>query len=139
MIKCIGHVGISTPDIARLTDFYVNQMGCESLGEAEWPIGTDKIDTVIGLRGSSAKSAMLRLGDVCIELFEFNSPTPATKPNDYPASDHGISHFCFIVEDIQAEYARLSATGMSFHSEPKSLCARPGREHHRTGSAGWCR
>jgi catechol 2,3-dioxygenase-like lactoylglutathione lyase family enzyme len=62
---------------------------------------------------------MLRLGEVCIELFEFKSPTPATKPNDYPASDHGISHFCFIVEDLNAEYTRLSATGMRFHSQPK--------------------
>jgi len=121
MMKAVGHIGISTPNLKRLMDFYIKQMGCVEIGQLEWPVGTDRVDKVVGLRGSSAKNSMVRLGDVCIEFFEFAAPKPKTKPKDYPANDHGISHFCFLVEDIHAEYDRLSAVGVPFNTEPQKF------------------
>jgi predicted enzyme related to lactoylglutathione lyase len=38
-----------------------------------------------------------------------------------PESDHGITHVCLQVTGIDAEYARLRAAGMQFHSPPQSV------------------
>ena len=46
--------------------------------------------------------------------------------------DHGITHLCLQVEDIDGEYERLKAAGMTFHCAPqkagKGLRATYGRD-----------
>ena len=37
--------------------------------------------------------------------------------------DHGITHLCLDVSDIDAEYARLKGAGMRFHCPPQDLGA----------------
>jgi catechol 2,3-dioxygenase-like lactoylglutathione lyase family enzyme len=37
--------------------------------------------------------------------------------------DHGITHLCLDVEDLDAEYERLLAAGMTFNSPPQDLGA----------------
>ena len=61
---------------------------------------------------------MLQAGNAYLELFQYESPqgTPAD-PERNPAS-HGYTHFCIDVTDIDAEYARLSESGMTFHGPP---------------------
>ncbi len=36
-------------------------------------------------------------------------------------ADHGLAHFCLQVTDIEAEYERLRAAGMTFHAPPQQL------------------
>ena len=36
-------------------------------------------------------------------------------------NDHGYTHFCLDVQDIEAEYQRLSSHGMVFNCEPPDL------------------
>jgi catechol 2,3-dioxygenase-like lactoylglutathione lyase family enzyme len=71
-----------------------------------------------GLRGSAARAVMLRLGDSYLEIFEYASPEPAPLDPDRPVCDHGITHVCLQVEDLHAEYGRMKAAGMRFHSDP---------------------
>jgi len=119
MIRGIHHVAICTPDLDRLAAFYTDVMGFETVMSTSWrdrPI----IDRMIGLTDSAARQVMLRAGNAHLELFQYEAPvgSPAD-PERNPAS-HGYTHFCVDVVDIDAEYERLSANGMSFHSPPPS-------------------
>ena len=117
MIRGIHHVAISTPDLDRLVTFYVDVVGFEQVMSTEWsdrPI----IDRIIGLNGSAARQIMLKAGNAYLELFEYSSPIPRGADPTRSPSDHGYTHFCLDVTDIDAEHERLMAGGMTFHSPP---------------------
>jgi len=118
MIRGIHHVAISTPNLQRIVDFYTNVIGAEQVYDGGWEAGSDVIDTIVGLKKSHAKQAMLRLGNAYLEFFEY--VTPAGKPKDpaYGVNDHGYTHFCLDVQDIDAEYQRLLAAGVAFNCPP---------------------
>jgi len=73
------------------------------------------------LVGSAARAAMLRAGNAHIELFQYVAPEPRPADPKRPVCDHGITHICIDVVDVDAEYARLAAAGMSFHCPPQDL------------------
>jgi catechol 2,3-dioxygenase-like lactoylglutathione lyase family enzyme len=123
MIKGIHHTAISTGDFERALAFYRDLLGFEMVSELNWPAGVELADTITGLEGSAARSVMLRASNSSIELFEFASP--AARPGDArrPVCDHGITHIALEVDDIDVEYERLKAAGMSFHCPPQDLGA----------------
>lgn len=121
MIRGIHHVAVSTGDLDRLVAFYTNLFGFEIVMQTGWD-DQPAIDEIVGLERSSARQVMLSAGNAFIELFEYATPQgrqPA--PGDRTAADHGYTHFCIDVTDIDAEYARLSAAGMEFHCPPPTL------------------
>ncbi len=113
MIRGIHHIAISTPDLDRLTDFYVSALDAETVMETGWS-DNPRVDSMIDLPGSAARQRMLCVGNVHLELFEYTAPTPVAKDPAYPPSDHGYTHLCFDVVDIDDEFDRLVALGMSF-------------------------
>ncbi len=121
MIRGIHHVAISTPDLDRLLGFYRDLLGFEQVMETEWPKGTTQIDKVLGLTDSSGRQAMLKAGNACIEVFEFDSPEPAPMDPQRPVSDHGHTHLCLDVVDIQSVYDKLVAAGTEFHAPPQDF------------------
>ena len=121
MIKGIHHTAISTGDFERALAFYRDLLGLEMVSELNWPAGVELADTITGLEGSAARSVMLRASNSSIELFEFSSPAPKRGDPSRPVCDHGITHIAFEVDDIDAEYERLKAAGMSFHCPPQDL------------------
>ena len=121
MIAGIHHVAISTPDADRLLAFYRDVLGFEEVMDFTWPPGTDAADRITALDGSSARQIMLRKGASCLELFQFHAPEPAPGDPRRPVCDHGITHLCLEVDDIDAEYARLRDAGMEFHCGPQEL------------------
>jgi catechol 2,3-dioxygenase-like lactoylglutathione lyase family enzyme len=123
MIHGIHHTAISTPDLERALVFYRDLLGADVVTDFEWPAGMEVADQILGLRGSSARAVMLRLGNAMIELFEFSSPTPASGDPERPVCNHGITHLCLDVSDVDAEYERLRAAGMRFHCPPQDLGA----------------
>ncbi|MEQ8234073.1 MAG: VOC family protein [Gammaproteobacteria bacterium] len=121
MIHGINHVAISTGDIERLRAFYVDQLGFEEVFRLNWEVGHRELDNITGLTDSSARIVMLRCGNACIELFEYHTPPPRPGDPARPVCDHGITHLCLQVTDIEAEHARLEAAGMRFHCPPQAL------------------
>ena len=73
------------------------------------------------LEKSAARQVMLKSGNAYLEIFEFRSPPPHPADPERPVNDHGYTHFCVDVTDIDAEYERLSAAGMQFHCPPPRL------------------
>jgi len=112
----IHHTAISTPNLPRLVAFYEQLFGYEVVREFAWPRGVAMINGVIGLPDCAAKAVMLRRGDSMLELFEYSHPEPRRQLENRPASDHGFTHVCFIVDDVEKEQARCEAAGMRFHS-----------------------
>ncbi|BAN01671.1 VOC family protein [Ilumatobacter coccineus] len=117
MIRGIHHVAISTPDIDRLAAFYRDGLGFEEVMSTSWA-DRPMIDQLINVPGSAARQLMLRAANCYIELFEYSAPTPVPQDPAYPPSNHGITHFCFDIVDIDAEYERLTGLGMTFHRAP---------------------
>lgn len=121
MIRGIHHAAISTPDLDRLAAFYTEVIGFERVMSTSWrdqPV----IDRMIGLSGSAARQVMLRAGNAYLELFEYQAPEGRRADPARTPADHGYTHICLDVVDIDAEHARLAATGMTFHGPP------PGRD-----------
>lgn len=121
MIHGINHVAISTPDIERLSRFYRELLGFEEVFTLDWDVGHRELDRITGLHDSSARIVMLRCGNACVELFEYHTPAPRPGDKERPVCDHGITHLCLQVSDIDSEYARLAAAGMTFHCAPQAL------------------
>ena len=123
MIRGIHHTAISTPDFDRALAFYKDLLGLEVAFEFAWPPGTAEADNITGLKDSSARAIMLKAGNAFVELFQYVAPEP--KPGDplRPVCDHGITHICLDVTDVDGEYERLKAAGMTFHCPPQDIGA----------------
>ena len=118
MIRGIHHVGIHVRDLDRMIRFYQDAFGFEVVGEPFSWANDDTLDKIIDVPGSAARGAMMRAGNCHVELFQFSAPEPeSTRP--LRPYDKGYTHFCIDVTDIEEEYKRLTALGMTFgHPEP---------------------
>lgn len=119
MIKGMNHVGISVSSLDRSIEFYRDLLGMKVVVRSMF--GGDKYEAVLGLKGARGEAALLRLGDIQVELFQFESPAPKPGNRTRPVCDHGITHFCLQVTDLRGEYERLSAAGVVFHCPPQEF------------------
>jgi catechol 2,3-dioxygenase-like lactoylglutathione lyase family enzyme len=118
MIHGLHHCAIATDNIERLVEFYCGAFGFQQVNEGRWDIGNQVLDSIVGLKDTAARYAMLRAGHCFLELFQYSSPTPAPGDPRRRACDPGLTHLCLSVTDIDAEFERLSALGMHFHAPP---------------------
>jgi catechol 2,3-dioxygenase-like lactoylglutathione lyase family enzyme len=114
-------VAVSTPDADRLIAFYRDQLGLSVVVDQSWSAGVQSADVLLGLDGSAGRQVLLRLGNAYLELFEFASPAGRAGDPARPVCDHGYTHFCLDVVDVDEVYSRLSAAGVRFHSPPIDL------------------
>ena len=117
MIIGIHHACLSTPDLERLRAFYCDLFGLEEVMRFGWERGNELTDRIVGLEESEAEFVYLSSGNGYIELFQYAHPTPKPRDPEWRVLDYGISHICFEVTDIHAEFARLSAAGMRFQND----------------------
>lgn len=117
MIKGIHHTGISTPDIDRLMEFYCGLLGFEFVTELNWTPAPE-VDQVMDAKDVAGRAVMLRAGNAYLELLQFSSPPPKAREGKRSLIDHGISHFCINVENLDFEVERLSAKGVKFNAPP---------------------
>jgi catechol 2,3-dioxygenase-like lactoylglutathione lyase family enzyme len=118
VIRGIHHTAISTPDLPRAMRFYRDLLGFEQVMDFRWPTGTENMNRTQRLPDSAGHVVMLRAGNCMIELFQYETPVAEGADESRRLCDHGITHFCLDVDDIDGEYARLSAGGMEFHCPP---------------------
>ena len=118
MIHGIHHCAIATHDIERLARFYCDALGFVKVSDGHWDVGNKLLDAIVGLDDTASRYAMLRAGPCFLEFFQYSSPTPGPGDPARRACDPGLTHLCLSVSDIDAEYERLSALGMRFHTAP---------------------
>jgi catechol 2,3-dioxygenase-like lactoylglutathione lyase family enzyme len=104
-----------------MISFYRDQLGFELVLDRPWAQGEGVADAVLGLERSSGRQALLRTGNAYLELFEFASPEPRPGDPDRPVCDHGYTHLCIDVDDLDEAYDQLTAAGVRFHSPPQDL------------------
>lgn len=121
MIRGIHHIALSIKDMDRSLAFYRDLLGLEVAMDKSWENAGETGDKILHVKGTAARQVMLKCGDVMVELFQFNRPEPAPMAEDRPVIDRGITHLCFDVKDVDAEYERLSKAGVIFHCEPQNL------------------
>ncbi len=113
MIVGVHHVAINTANFDRMQKFYKDAFGFEPCrDEFNWndlPV----IDYCIDVKGSAARSTMLRCRNVYIELFEYSAPPPeSTRP--LRPYDRGYTHLCFESNDMARDIEHLKSCGMDF-------------------------
>ena len=119
MILGVNHVALSVPDFDKAVEFYCTNLGFEKVFESGWErTDEDMPSRILGVKGTSARVGHLRQANLLIELFEFVSPDVELQDPNRPVVNHGYTHICFAVTDIQAEYKRLSEAGVRWHCEP---------------------
>ena len=70
MIEDIDHAALSVPNLERALAFYCDVLGFRVEVRSDWGAGTELSDSVLGQKDTAAKSALLRVGNSRIELFE---------------------------------------------------------------------
>lgn len=110
------HVGISTLDLDRLVAFYTETFGFEEVAGFAWEPGLDDVDAALALKDSSGNMAMLRLGNVHLEVFEFFSPRAEAVDPARPITGVGINHLCLLVDDIDPVVRHLGDRGVAVHT-----------------------
>jgi catechol 2,3-dioxygenase-like lactoylglutathione lyase family enzyme len=123
MVRGVHHVAMSTPDLDRLVSFYRDVVGFDEVVlDFAWDAENVEGPRVMRTGGPSVgRAVMLRAGNAFLELFEFERPVPRPADPGRPVVDHGITHFCIDVDDVEAEYTRLSAAGVEFHCAPQPM------------------
>jgi catechol 2,3-dioxygenase-like lactoylglutathione lyase family enzyme len=113
----IHHTGFTVSDLDRSVAFYRDVIGCEVIAAQEKEGGY--LAEIVGYPDAHVRMAHLRGpdGGHVIELFEYVSPESNAPP--LAVKNVGITHVCFLVDDLPALYDDLVARGVdSFVSPP---------------------
>lgn len=110
------HTAITTKNFDALIAFYVDLFGATLIDQRNWA-DSPNMDACIGLTESVGRLALMQVGGVGFEIFEFKQPLPNERDATTLAHD-GITHIAFSCDDCLAEYERLRAAGMKFNAKP---------------------
>jgi catechol 2,3-dioxygenase-like lactoylglutathione lyase family enzyme len=109
-----AHVGLEVPDLDMARQFYCDLLGFEEV--ARLRSAGEMLKRLVGAEDASVESVMLRVpGGIHIELQRY---TPQGTVGGNSVNNQGLTHVCFAVEDVRAEFERLSAAGVRFAGEP---------------------
>lgn len=115
MIRGIHHIGMNCRDMERMKRFYCEAFGFQPVDENGFAWADEPVmDRIVDVPNSAAKGCMLRAGQCYLELFEYSAPISdldrALRPYD-----HGYTHFCIDVTDIENDIEHLRKCGMTFN------------------------
>ena len=114
MILGVHHPALAVPDIEKALDFYCGVLGFKEVMTVELPSGVPPIDKAFGVPDAGCKVRMIRKGNSCIELFQFNAGQPGDAKR--PVTRGGITHFALASDDIAKDYDHLAANGVTFNA-----------------------
>ena len=116
-MKAIRHFGIVVSNLENALHFYRDLLGLKV--HRRMDESGDYLSTLMNLTNAAATTVKLSADDGnLVELLCFHSL--ATRPmGEKTISETGPSHVSFTVEDIDAEYTRLSKAGVTFNSPPQ--------------------
>jgi catechol 2,3-dioxygenase-like lactoylglutathione lyase family enzyme len=139
MLYHLDHAAITVSNLDRSLRFYRDQLGLEFILRRVW--AEDYVRQMVGVPDAVLDIALLKLpgekgspldetgrlvpgkGDAMLELIEYRQPR--SQANASPVNTPGNAHLCFLVDDMDALYARLSAEGVDFVSPPLTVAAGP--------------
>lgn len=117
MLHHIDHINIVVQNLEKNVQFYGEVLGFKETMratlEGEW------IQNIVGLKNVHAECVYMQPEDgPRIELLQYVSPDGTVPENNGLANTIGLRHIAFRVEDIEAEYKRLTEQGVKFIGPP---------------------
>ena len=113
MITAVHHVSFTVSDMEQSLDFYRGALGFEVLNDRT--VEGSFAETVTTLEGVRMRIVHLNGYGQGLELIQYLA---AAGQSEAPRTcDTGSAHLCYVVDDIEAEIARLSALGVRFLSK----------------------
>ncbi len=116
----VNHTGVSVSDMNRSLDFYESVLGLELVFDSDVDDIPD-LNAVVGMEQAKGRVAWLMAGDTMIELWQWQHPEGRDLPADYRPADRGVTHFALQVDDVDALYQSVVASGFPANSEPLDL------------------
>jgi catechol 2,3-dioxygenase-like lactoylglutathione lyase family enzyme len=116
MILGVHHPALAVPDMEKAIAFYCGVVGFELVMEADLPSGIAPMNEAFGVADAGCKVRMVKKGNSCIELFEFNSPEDGDEKR--PVNRTGITHFALVTDDFEKDYEHLATNGVEFNTPP---------------------
>ena len=80
------------------------------------PAGFEPMNRALGVDNAACKVKMVRKGNSCIELFEFDDGKAGDSAR--LVDRQGLTHFALASDDYQADYDHLVAHGVVFNADP---------------------
>ncbi len=121
-VTAFHHVAVSVGDMEKMVSFFCEKLGFEV--EIEDPNRSgEPLDKVIGLEDVKAHVVLLKGYGVHIELLKFKHPEGEPRAA-FRQCDHGFTHICLKVADIDKAYGQMLNSGARFTTAPQNL--RPG-------------
>ncbi|MEM8918524.1 MAG: VOC family protein [Pseudomonadota bacterium] len=106
------HAAIVTHDIERLAAFYEMLTGYDVIKRESY--GPEaKFDAVAGVEGIVFDGAWILFGLSRLEMWHYQNPKTSAKQAHSP-NERGWGHLCLEVDDLDAEYERLTKAGVEF-------------------------
>lgn len=121
----LWHFSFTVSDIDAAVAFYVDTMGCELVKEQEQSNAYTR--SLVGYADAHLRIAQIRLDPLAgpsghqLELVEY--VVPRGERGDTNIANPGAAHLAFLVDDLDAHYARLTGLGIRFFSEPNVITA----------------
>ena len=116
MRSTIHHMGITVDNLEQSIAFYSAAFGLEVVDRAVF--GGEDLASVVQVPGAELEYAFLAGRNVILELIEYR--TPKGRPYGLANNDVGAAHCCFVVDDLEATYAKLLAMGVAFNAPPQT-------------------
>jgi len=114
MILGVHHAALAVTDMEAALAFYCGLLGFEVAMEAEVPSGIDLMGEAMGIDDSGFKVRMIKKGNSCIELFEFNVSEHGDTRR--PVNRTGITHIALASDNIAEDYEKLAANEVVFNA-----------------------
>jgi catechol 2,3-dioxygenase-like lactoylglutathione lyase family enzyme len=110
----VDHIGLTVSRLEQSIPFYRLLLGREPVFEQV--VSDPHVAEIVGYEAIELGIALFEIpgSSTILELLEYRAP--AGTRFDMETSNPGNVHVCLIVEDLDAEFARLSAAGVAFRS-----------------------
>lgn len=116
-MRSVRHAGIVVRDLDRAAEFYEKLLGLRTVRRADE--SGPFLDAILGLDGGRVTTVKMAAdeGETVVELLRFDSHHDERSPVQ-PFST-GPTHIAFTVDDLSAEFHRLTAAGVEFTTSPQ--------------------
>ena len=116
--QMIYHVGFIVDDLEKSLEWYTNVLGLQVEREIR-EVSGEWISAVTGFENTCLKMVWVGTGNGCsFELDQYVSPPGSNNPPTSARNDVRASHVGIEVDDVHAEYQRMSKLGVKFAGPP---------------------
>ncbi len=117
MITEIRHTGLVVANLDRALEFWRDLLGFKIVRQMEET--GEHLDAFLGLKNVRVTTVKLAAPDGnLVELLYFHSHRDKAEWKGTPHTT-GLTHIAFTVDDLDSEYRRLSAAGLTFIAPPQ--------------------